>query len=168
MTGLPAAIAPGFEQVAWVCRDLDVAMARFGALWGVPRWYEARDAYFEELEYRGVASRSRQHVALAYAGDTQLELIQPLDGSPPGIWGEALERTEAEIVVHHVGVIVDDLAAATAPFADRGCAVVERGRLGGLRFAYVDTTPELGLITELIQPSAAIRALFARVKAGTF
>ena len=76
------------------------------------------------------------HVSLGYAGDLQLELIQPVAG--PSIHREFLDAHGPGL--HHVCFAVDDVEAACAAAEAAGVPVLMRGSMmdGEIEFAYVD------------------------------
>ena len=69
-------------QVAWVVDDIDTAERWFSDTFGVPTWFRIPGVHFgpELCQYRGEPADYTIHVSLAYAGDQQLELIQPVQG----------------------------------------------------------------------------------------
>ena len=103
------------------------------------------------MTYRGRRQDYRMRLALAHAGQTMVELIQPLAG--PNLYDEHLKRKGEGL--HHIGVFVPSFDEAVAEVKQRGYAVLQSGRgygrLGDGGFAYLDTERELGLILELIE-----------------
>lgn len=111
-------------------------------------------------------------IALAYAGSTMYELIQPLDDTSglyanwiKGIDGFALRH-------HHLGMLVDtaeDLAAIRAAHVAAGSAIATEGAIpGALDFLYVDTTAVLGHYLEYVRLDDGGRAMFAQVEGSPF
>lgn len=160
-----APLAGGAHQIAFVVRDIRAAQRFWEGAMGVPGFALYEDIRFEELTYRGEPARFRIHLSLAYAGDAQIELIEPLEGR--SIYTEFLERRGEGL--HHLGFLVDDLDEAVARFEARGEPVIQSGRFGsepGTRFAYLDTEASAGAVLEMIQLDAAGRELFERLRRG--
>jgi hypothetical protein len=106
----------------------------------------------------GEAVEIKIDVALAYQGDVQIEIIQPLcDSSSPylenkraGIWG-----------AHHTQFTVDDLDAAIAKCEASGMTMVCEITSGGGRYIYMHG--EAGWI-ELTVPNPGLAMFYDMIK----
>ncbi len=149
-------------QTCWVVPDVATTEKALDELLGVTRWTRMEDVVFpaEVTSYRGRPAEIIAHVSLAYHGDLQLELIQPVRGS--SIYTELLDRVPTG-GLHHVAVEVDDLDAA---IADAGWPVAQQGSMadGAIRFAYVDGATFGVPFVELMQIAPAMRAFYDHVK----
>jgi catechol 2,3-dioxygenase-like lactoylglutathione lyase family enzyme len=147
-------------QIAWVTRDLDATEKALTTLLGAKKWVRMPGVHFgpDTCTYRGRPADFVADISLSYAGDTQLELIAPVNGD--SIYTEFLDRTGAGL--HHICVEVDDVEAA---LAERGAEVVQRGVMpGGMEFAYV-TAAQAGVpYVEIAYVPSEIRAFFDYVK----
>jgi catechol 2,3-dioxygenase-like lactoylglutathione lyase family enzyme len=147
-------------QIAWVTRDLDATEKALTTLLGAKKWVRMPGVHFgpDTCTYRGRPADFVADISLSYAGDTQLELIAPVNGD--SIYTEFLDRTGPGL--HHVCVEVDDVEAA---LATRGAEVVQRGVMpGGMEFAYV-TAAQAGVpYLEIAYIPGEIRAFFDYVK----
>src|SRR5437660_1177459 len=114
------------DQIALVVRDLDQAMRRYWELLGVGPWrvYTYGPPLVRDMTYRGRRQDYRMRLALAHAGQTMVELIQPLAG--PNVYDEHLERKGEGL--HHIGVFVPSFDEAVAEVKQRGYAVLQSGR----------------------------------------
>ncbi|WP_084521520.1 VOC family protein [Nocardia uniformis] len=125
-------------QIAWVVTDMDATERFFETCFGVRRWTRIPDVPFgpDTCTYRGEPADFTAHISLAYRGDMQLELIQPVRGQ--SIYTEFLERGGPGL--HHICMEPADFDAAIAAAAERGAPVVQRGEMSGgeMRFAYLD------------------------------
>lgn len=75
----------------------------------------------------------------------QWELVQPLDDE--SVYARFLaQRGEG---VHHIGVAVPSYEGTLAELAEKGNGVVLSGEYNGVRFAYLATDRDLGVITEI-------------------
>ena len=70
-------------QIAWVTRDLDATEAALTSLLGAKKWIRMPDIHFapDSCTHRGAPADFVAHISLSYAGDTQLELIEPVSGT---------------------------------------------------------------------------------------
>ena len=147
-------------QIAWVTRDLDATEKALTTLLGAKKWVRMPGVHFgpDTCTYRGRPADFIADISLSYAGDTQLELIAPVNGD--SIYTEFLDNAGPGL--HHICVEVDDIDAA---LAERGAEVVQRGVMpGGMEFAYV-TAAQAGVpFLEIAYIPSEIRAFFDYVK----
>jgi catechol 2,3-dioxygenase-like lactoylglutathione lyase family enzyme len=141
-----------FHQTAFVVRDLDAAVRHWADDLGVGPWsvWTMRPPLLMDTVYHGESVPFAIKHALAWSGGVQFELVQPLDG--PSIFTDQLDSIGEGL--NHVGVIVEDHAAAVADFIARGFMPLQSARFGksedGL-FAYFQPTG-ISTIVELIRP----------------
>ena len=85
-------IAPAFCQVAWVVRDLAAAEKFFVETMGISRFMHMDNLAAKDTEgtYLGKPGNWVCNLHIAYAGDTQIELIQPVSGA--SMYQESLDR----------------------------------------------------------------------------
>ena len=153
-------------QIAWVTRDLGATEVALTNLLGAKKWVRMPDVHFgpDTCSYRGQPADFVAHVSLSYAGDTQLELIEPvrgesiysefLEGSGPGLHHVAVEATSPEHFEEMLGDAERD-----------GASVVCRGVMpGGMRFAYLSAEQAGIPYLEVTHIPSEIRAFFDYVK----
>ena len=125
-------------QTAWVIEDIDATERYFVDNFGVKRWVRLSDVHFppETCTYRGEPADFVIHVSMAYLGDMQLELIQPVHGA--SIYAEHLAAHGGGL--HHLCMIPEDFGAALDAAAAAGIGIAQRGSMadGAMHFAYVD------------------------------
>ena len=144
-------LLPQFKQVALVVHDLDEAVRRWAVGLGIAPWtaYRLDPTRLKEMRYHGKEVAFSFRHALAWQGELQFELIQPLDG--PSIFADHLERHGEGL--HHVGTFVDDHPAAVAELLGRGFIPLQSARGHGAEgdgaFAYF-RLPGAEVIVELI------------------
>lgn len=147
-------------QVAYVARDVDEGMARLGKLFGVTNWH-----VMDMKALAGDQSRT-QRIALAYAGNHMVEIIEPNPDVTSLYTGWTLDDPAAPRF-HHLGYLFhndDDYNTAKQQLADQGIAcAVEGGQGDILEFHYADLTRELGHFYELIYLKSAGKDFFAHV-----
>jgi methylmalonyl-CoA/ethylmalonyl-CoA epimerase len=152
------------KQVAIVVRDLERSVKAYADVLGIGPWtaYELGPDVLQDMEYQGEPARFGLRHALAWDGDTQLELVEPTGG--PSIFSDHLaEHGEG---LHHVGIYVPDHALAVAQAQRAGFRLLQRargfGRLGDGAFAYfAPPDPAIPMTVELIEaPSVRRDPLF--------
>lgn len=136
------------DQVAFVVRNMDVALPAYRALFGD---FEVNIVALtpEDIEYRGTPANATIAVALGRSDSFQIELIQPIDGETP--FGEHLrEHGEG---LHHLRFPVTDMAAKMAELLAAGFnPVLEGHRSNGTHFVYLEAPEAFGhTLFELIQ-----------------
>jgi hypothetical protein len=151
----------GFFQRGYITRDLDEAMKRLADGYGVHRFHEIRD-----LSGPGREHFMSRHIALAYIGNTMIELIEPnLDVRT--IYAEHLPEPGKVARLHHLGFLVDDdtaFQALEARLATLELPVAAAGDYGAvLKYLYADARPELGHYLEYIRLGDEGRELFAAI-----
>jgi catechol 2,3-dioxygenase-like lactoylglutathione lyase family enzyme len=147
-------------QIAWVTRDLDATEKALTTLLGVKKWIRMPGVHFgpDTCTYRGDPADFVADISLSYAGDTQLELIAPVQGE--SIYTDFLDRAGAGL--HHICIETDDLERA---LVERNAEVVQRGVMpGGMEFAYVSAEGAVVPYIEIACISSEIRAFFDYVK----
>ena len=134
------------EHICFVVKDLDEAMERYRAAWGIDFervfWSDQPTGTF-----RGKKAHYSGRLAFFRAGPVHYELVQPGEGA--SIWREALEKNGESF--HHVGIFVPDLAAEIAQYAEKGIGVIQTGESERVTFAYMDTQPSTGVLVEILQ-----------------
>ena len=153
MSSEPSTLAtPPIKQCAVVVRDLDVAVRHWTEQLGIGPWtgYRLAAPKLQEMRYHGEEVEFSLRHALAWQGELQFELVQPLSG--PSIFVDHLE-THGE-GLHHVGKYVPDHAAAVAQALAAGFTPVQSARGFGAEgdgaFAYFQP-PGVTMIVELIE-----------------
>jgi methylmalonyl-CoA/ethylmalonyl-CoA epimerase len=137
----------GTMQVACVVRDLDAAMRRHWEVFGIGPWdiYTFDATKVQDYTYRGDPATHICLIAIAWSGDTQLELIQPLTGH--SIYDEHLERHGEGL--HHIKLYYADCSKAVERFTRQGYPVTQSGRFDDDEHYYLDTERDFGYVIEL-------------------
>ena len=94
-------------QFAFVVDDLDSALQFWLQSMGVGPFFHIEKASYRELRYRGQVTTPEYSVALAYWGDTQIELITQ-SCATPSIYREFLDEGRSG-QLHHICVSTDDM-----------------------------------------------------------
>lgn len=150
-------------QLAWVTDDLEATESMVSAAYGTAVWTRMPGiAFGTGVEFRGAPAAFTADISLGYAGDLQLELIQPRDGV--SLYTEHL--AEVGRSVHHSCVEVDDVDAAVAAARADGHEVPMLGDMGIMKFAYVDLRDSGFGWLELAQLTEDARTMYARMRAA--
>jgi methylmalonyl-CoA/ethylmalonyl-CoA epimerase len=162
-------VGRSLEQVAFVVRDLDAAQEFFAQKMGIPRFYviENFGSRATEKTFRGRPAEHNFSIALAYSGDTQIELIQHHSGDT--CYKEFLERRGEGM--QHLGFFLDDHEQhqrVIAEFLTNGFSVLQSGRFGDALYTYFDTESAIGAVMEIVYLDQRSRELMARIKRGDF
>jgi catechol 2,3-dioxygenase-like lactoylglutathione lyase family enzyme len=153
-------------QIAWVTRDIEPTERALTSLMGAKKWIRMPDVHFapDTCTHRGEPADFVAHVSFSYAGDTQLELIQPVTGT--SVYSEFLDDSGPGL--HHVAVAAPDPDAFTARLVEakaHGVDVLSQGTMpGGMQFAYL-SAPEAGVpYLEIAYIPPEIQSFFDYVK----
>jgi len=140
-------LAPSFCQVAWVVRDLAAAEKFFVETMGVSRFMHIDNLAARDTAgtYMGKPGNWVCNLHIAQAGDTQIELIQPVSGE--SMFQESLDRHGD--AVQHVAYWLDDAHydAEAAHLESGGYPLIQSFRMPMLRVGYYDTRPAIGVVT---------------------
>jgi methylmalonyl-CoA/ethylmalonyl-CoA epimerase len=146
-------LAPPFKQCAMVVRDLDEAGRHWGEELGIGPWtgYRLEPPLLKGMLYHGEEVEFSLRHALAWQGDLQFELVQPLAG--PSIFADHLEAHGEGM--HHLGKYVPDHPAAVAEALAAGFTPLQSamgfGAEGDGAFAYFHPPGLPMMIVELIE-----------------
>ncbi len=117
---------------------------------------------FEDITYHGEPADLAMKVAIAQAGNVQIELIEPQtercayrDSVPKGQMG-----------FHHMCVWTLDFAADHKYMTDLGYAAANTGKVGAVEFAYFDTRPLTGCMLEVVTKNEGTVARFEEFAAA--
>jgi methylmalonyl-CoA/ethylmalonyl-CoA epimerase len=162
-------VGRSLEQIAFVVRDLDQAQSFFTQKMGISRFYviENFGNRAADKTYRGRPTEHNFSIALAYSGNTQIELIQHLSGD--SCYKDFLQRRGEGM--QHLGFFLEDREQhqrVLAEFSENGLSVLQSGRFGDALYAYFDTEDAIGAVMEIVYLDRNSRALMERIKRGDF
>ena len=136
---------PVIDQVGFVVEDVQQAMVDYAPLFGEFVLWEPTT--IRAADFRGASADCSLHIAAAQNGDTEIELIQWLDGASPH--GEAAQA--GRFGMHHVRYRIDDMDAALAGARELGYEPVWYKEWDATtRFAYLERKGD-PLIIEFLQ-----------------
>ena len=120
------------DQVGFVYRDLEAAMALYNPMFGP---FEVQEYGEFEYTYRGKPETSELRIAYGYTGDLQIELIQWVSGKTPH--KEFLDAGREGM--HHLRFRVDSLEEKVSEAGQFGYTSIWENRFGeGLAVAYLE------------------------------
>jgi methylmalonyl-CoA/ethylmalonyl-CoA epimerase len=154
------------EQVAFVVKSLEAGERFFNERMGVPRFYEIKDFGKRATEkiFRGKPANHEFKIAIAYSGNTQIELIEHVVGETT--YKEFLERRGEGM--HHLGFFLEDRQNHDKVLSEFAAnhAVLQSGRFGETLYTYFDTESAIGAVMEIVYLDPTAKELMARVKRG--
>ncbi len=136
-------------QIGLVVRDIEKSAAAYCDILGLPEPnIIVTDGYDKaKTTYRGQPTAATAKLAFFDMGQVQLELIEP-DGKP-STWQEVLdEKGEG---VHHIAFFVKGTDKVVAYLESKGAELVQQGHYTGGMYSYVDATPQLHVVLELLE-----------------
>lgn len=148
-------------QIAWVVPDLEAAAWRWHRTMGIGPFLVNRHITIGNPLYRGQPQATDFSTAIAQAGPVQIELVEQHDDTPSCYRDTVPRGSEA---MHHVAIMVADYAAALASYTAQGFAVASEGEFGDVRFAYVDSSPSIGHMIEILEDKPGIQRFFGAVR----
>jgi catechol 2,3-dioxygenase-like lactoylglutathione lyase family enzyme len=161
-------LTPAFKQCALVVHDLDASVRRFVDQLGIGPWtgYRLGPPRLQEMLYAGESVEFTFRHALAWDGEMQFELIEPIEG--PSIFADHLAAHGEGL--HHIGKYVPDHPAAVAEVLAAGFTPLQSARGFGAEgdgaFAYFQP-PGGATIIEIIEaPKVRIAPEFVYPPAG--
>jgi hypothetical protein len=135
------------RQNGYVVRDIEAAMRHWTQVLGVGPFSYLPHRRPEDFVYRGRPSSPECSIAIAFAGDLQIELIQ-VHSDTPNLWQDFLDAGREGL--QHVSAWTDDFDAAFERITAAGHRCAQQGTIGGgIRFAYFDTEAHPGTVFEL-------------------
>jgi methylmalonyl-CoA/ethylmalonyl-CoA epimerase len=157
---LPNSFVTQTRQVCIVSEDLDATIREYSDRVGIGPWW-IHEYAAPELTGCTLRGRPVEHsfaIALAWTGDFNWEVIQPLKG--PSIYREFLETRG--MGMHHVGIMLQDLnhdwASIRRLLDARGCEIVQEGRWQDIAWLYFETPGPTGACFEIIdRPRTFVR-----------
>lgn len=148
-------------QKAWIVTDIEEAAKQWSAALNIGPFYVAEysPAVFGDISYRGEPGKLHMKTAIAYAGDIQIELVEPV-GVYPCAYFDSIEPGSTGF--HHLCYWTEDIEADLAHYKAQGFTVANLGQMagGGARFAYIDACDSLGCMIELLERAEGTEQLF--------
>jgi len=153
-----------FMQMCWLVPNLSAAIDSWVHNAGVGPFYCFDEVPFVDGRHRGRPAKFPAVAAgIAYAGDIQIELVCQ-DNDEPGVFRDLFPR--GQFGFHHMALVCQDYEAERDNYIAAGAELAFEGQLEGSRTSWVDTSPTLGFMVELLEASPARTAAFATMRAA--
>jgi catechol 2,3-dioxygenase-like lactoylglutathione lyase family enzyme len=149
-------------QLAYVPADFDATLRFWIDVMGAGPFFAIDHVQLEDLKYRGKPATVDFSMVLGYWGDIQIEIIRQHNDAPSiyQTW-----RQEGREGLHHVCILVDDMAKARQVCAAAGATIAQEGKVaGGGEVIYVDTGGGPGTMVEILKTGAGGREFFAMMR----
>lgn len=124
---------PAIDQIGFVVRDLDAAIARYEPMFGP---FSRMDGSVRGARYRGRACDVELRLAFGRSGDVEIELIEWVSGDSPH--RDFIEHGREGM--HHLRFRVEDVAAWTEKAGRVGYRTLWSGHASevGVTWAYME------------------------------
>jgi hypothetical protein len=152
-------------QNSWVVPDIDAAMRQWVRTTGIGPFFVVKGVTLDDQCYRGKPAAKSIDVtfALAQAGDIQIELVEQ-HNDVKSAYRDLVPAGRSGF--HHMALYSHDYDADLADYTRAGFDVAFSGAFAGKRFCYVDTSPAIGYMMELIEASEAQAGFFEKIIAA--
>lgn len=148
-------------QLAWLPADFDAALRHWTETMGVGPFFMMENIELANMRYRGAPTKAKFSLALSYWGDVQIELIRP-ENDEPSIYNGEYAVTDR---LHHVCLLVDDIAEAYAACAKYGAEIIIEGDVGEAgKVIYADPGTGPGGLVEVLQSQPGTKELFGMIR----
>jgi methylmalonyl-CoA/ethylmalonyl-CoA epimerase len=149
-------------QLAYVPADFDATLKFWIETVGAGPFFALDHVKLNDVKYRGAPVEIDFSMVIGYWGDLQIELIRQHNDVPSiyKAW-----RDDGSEGLHHVCLLVDDMAHARAVCAAAGARVAQEGFVpNGGEVIYVDTGGGPGTMVEILKPGPGSREFFAMMR----
>lgn len=149
-------------QLAYVPADFDGALKFWIETMGAGPFFALDHVALEDVKYEGAPAEIDFSMVIGYWGDIQIELIRQHNDTPSiyKAW-----RDEGREGLHHVCILVDDMAPARAAVAEAGARIAQEAKVpGGGEVIYVDTGGGPGTMVEILKSAPGGRDFFAMMR----
>jgi len=134
-------------QLGYVYKDIEKQARIMESVCGVKKNFMISDPVQLKINYRGVKTKITVRGAFAQYNETELELIQLIEGD--SIYKEFLEQGREGL--HHVCYRGENIQKHINEYKTEGIEILQSGRIMTSSYAYMDTEIKLGIIIELTE-----------------
>jgi len=133
-------------QVGILVKDVEETARKLEKLIGIGP-FQILEPEYRDLTFHGRPGRFKIRIALAKAGQIQIELMQPLSGET--IYDEYARRKGYGL--HHLAIRAENMEQSVGDMKAKGFNVIQSGNRPGTKWAYLDTEGQTGIIFELVE-----------------
>lgn len=149
-------------QFAYTVDDIQEGMRRYTDLLRIGPWFLIGPFVPAKGVYRGAVTTIRISLAVAFAGEVMVELIEQHDEAP-SVYRETLEARGAH-GFHHWAIGARDFDATAAGFTKQGYVEAFSDiSPRGVRVVYFDTTRDLPGMLEIIEMTSDVEEQYRRM-----
>ncbi|MFX0023159.1 MAG: VOC family protein [Candidatus Hermodarchaeota archaeon] len=134
------------DQLGFVYKDIKKQAELMKSIFKLPNFIFSGPKSHSYV-YRGKESEVTLDVGISRIGNTQIELIQLIEGEC--VYNEFLDQGKQGL--QHIGVYVENVQQSIADFEKLGIKPIQTGRVLRHIFAYMDTEAIFGTIIELLE-----------------
>ncbi|TFG20074.1 MAG: hypothetical protein EU530_04430 [Promethearchaeota archaeon] len=134
------------SQIGIVVPDMDKAIKFYKDVMGLDFNVLPREP--ETCMLHGEETHFQLKTGFTFLNGLQLELIQVMNGT--SAHSEFLEKNP-QGGMHHVAVYVEDLEEEVQKYTDAGVELIAKGEYMRSKWAYLNSTEQVGLLLELIE-----------------
>lgn len=142
--GQPKSVGREISHVGVVVEDVEEAARKLEELIGIGP-FKILEPQYRDLTYQGKPGRYKIKIGLAKAGAIDIELVQILYGET--LYDSFIQRNGYGL--HHLGIRTDNIEQSVKEMEAKGFRVVQSGNRPGVKWAYLSTKEETGLVFEL-------------------
>lgn len=138
-------------QIAWVVKDVEKTKSFFQQMLGVPNFSPTGITRLQDYDgtYYGEPADAENYVAMAYAGGTFIELIQPISGK--SIFKDYIDNNPAGGIQHIAySTSIINLDKVISEFEQKGYTVISSFDTPIAKIVFFDTREEIGVFTEIM------------------
>jgi hypothetical protein len=153
-----------FMQFCWVVPDIHKAIGHWTTQAGVGPFFLFSGVVHDEPQYRGQPTTCPDiTAAIGQAGDVQIELVQQNDDRP-SIWRDLVPPGQAGF--HHAAIYTETYDADVAHYTATGAPVAFSGLMMGHPVCWIDTSPTLGFMIEVVGRNPVADMIFGQIRAA--
>ena len=148
-------------QLAYLPSDFDAAVQHWTQVVGAGPFFLLENIALGEMTYLGQPSDAVFSVAIGYWGDMQIELIRTENDGASIYKGDYAVKDR----LHHVCIVVEDIATARAALNAAGAKILIEGKVGeDGAVIYADAGGGPGNVVEYVQLMTGGTDLFAMMR----
>ncbi len=137
-----------FDQIGIIVKDIEKAAELYTELLD----FKGKNNIVKQssfVNYKGTETQFKMKKMMQNFGGKQLEIIELIESSGDHLYSEFLK--EGKVGLHHLGVYTKDAESLIKHFNNTfNIDVIQSGRVGRVKFYFLDTTEVFGYYLELI------------------
>lgn len=138
-----------FDQIGILVKDIEKAAEVYRALFK----FKGEVNIVEQnanVNCRGEQGSYKMKKIMNFFGGKQLEIVEVVDKNGPNLYSDYIDQ--GKFGLHHMGIYVKDAKPIIDEFKKKfGIEIAQIGKVGKLKFTYLDTIDTLGYYLELIE-----------------